>query len=340
MSTLAFRYLERGVGAKHGAPINIALVDKKAIETAGISEEKALETIAATISGPVAINVFDLDAVTTTSDGVIVKGAIITMGAADRGIIHKEFGVLHMEEIKVTEELLAAEPHLRPLSRMYPGRSLFRGPNPAKKLIPVHNVCMTGKAINNNSATEMMNAVTMEEMLFPILGQIQVMQQGDIVFAVTGGVISVGIGMTVAEQFGRVFPTRQFSAGETAHNCGEYAKTLKAGIPCIVAPKSVLAKHIIDVLEFGLVPGRELGCSPAVLRVAHALGAEIDLENISSRAWLELESVGLAKSQFTKPGLQLSREEIIARADEIIPGLIEPKQVKSTEYFKVVQVQL
>ena len=340
MSKLAFCYLEKGIGAKHGAPINIALVDKKAIETAGISEEKALATIAATISGPVAINVFDLNAVTTTSDGVIVKGAIVTMGAADRGKIHREFGVLHMEEIKVTPELLVEEPHLRPLSSLYPGCSLFRGPDPAKKLIPVHNVCMTGKAINNNSATEMMNAVTMEEMLFPILGQLQVMQQDDIVFAVTGGVVSVGIGMTVAEKFGRVFPTRQFSAGETAHDCGEYAKTLKAGIPCIVAPKSVLAKHIIEVLEFGLIPGRDLGCSPAVLCVAHALGSAIDLENISKRAWLELESIGLTKNQLTAPGLQLSRNEIIARSDEIIPGLIEPHQVKSTDYFKPVEVQL
>ena len=259
MSKLAFRYLERGVGAKYGAPINIALIDKKEIEAAGISEEQALETIAKTINGPVAINVFDLDAVTTTSDGVIVKGAIVTMGAADRGIIHKEFGILHMEEMEVTEELVAKEPHLRPLRQFYPGCRLFRGPDPAKKKIPVHNVVMTGKAINNNSATEMMNAVTMEEMLFPILGQIQVMRQDDVVFAITGGVLSVGIGMTVAEKFGRVFPTRQFAAGETAHNCGEYAKTLKAGIPCIVAPKGVLAKHIIDVLKFGLIPGKNLG---------------------------------------------------------------------------------
>ena len=340
MSRLAFRYLERGIGAKHGAPINIALVDKQAIEAAKIPEEKALETVASVINGPVAINVFDLEAVTTTSDGIIVKGAIVTMAAADGGKIHREFGVLHMEEIEVTKQLLREEPHLRPLSAMYPGCSLFRGPDPAKKLIPVHNVCMTGKAINNNSATEMMNAVTMEEMLFPILGQLQVMRQGDIVFAVTGGVISVGIGMTVAEKFGRVFPTRQFSAGETAHNCGAYAKTLKAGIPCIVAPKSVLAERIIDVLEFGLIPGKELGCSPAVLQVARALGTEIDLAGISERAWLELESIGLSKNQFAKPGPSLDRAEIIARADEIIPGLIEPHQVRSSEYFKFIEAKL
>ncbi|MDR3560340.1 MAG: hypothetical protein P4N59_02700 [Negativicutes bacterium] len=340
MGKLAFRYLEQGVGAKHGAPIHIALVDKKAIESAGVAEDQALAAMAATLNGPVAINVFDLDAVTTTSDGVIVEGAIITMAAADRGKIHQEFGVLHMEEIVVDEELLEEEPHLRPLANMFPGRRLFRGPDPAKKLIPVHNVCMTGKAINNNSATEMMNAVTMEEMLFPILGQMQVMRGGDIVFGVTGGVISVGIGMTVAEKFGRVFPRRQFFAGETAHNCAEYAQTLKANIPCIVAPKEILAKHILDVLEQGLIPGRDLGCSPAVLRVAHALGAKIDLENITPRAWLELESVGVLKQQFGEPSPRLSRAEILSRAEEIIPGVVQPHQVKSTEYFNQVEIEV
>lgn len=339
MGKLMFRYLDKGVGAKFGAPIGIALVDKKAIEEAAVSEEAALDSIATAIGGPVAINVFDLEAVTTTSDGVIVEGAIVTMAAADGGKIHKEFGILHMEEIEVDEALLSEEPHLKPLARMYPGRKLFRGPDPAKKLIPVHNVCMTGKAINNNSATEMMNAVTMEEMLFPILGQLQVMNEGEVVFAVTGGVMSVGIGMTVAEKFGRVFPTRQFAAGETAHNCGAYAQTLKASIPCVVAPKDILAKHILDVLEQGVIPGKHLGCAPAVLCVAHAFGSEIAIENIDDRAWLELESVGLSKQQFLKPSPRLNREEILARADEIIPGLIKPQRVKSTEYFRKIEIE-
>lgn len=340
MGKLMFRYLDKGVGAKFGAPIGMALVDQQAIAAAAVSEEAALEGIAAAVGGPVAINVFDLDAVTTTSDGVIVKGAIVTMAAADGGKIHKEFGILHMEAIEVDEALLAEEPHLRPLEHMYPGCKLFRGPDPAKKLIPVHNVCMTGKAINNNSATEVMNAVTMEEMLFPILGQVQVMNEGDVVFAVTGGVMSVGIGMTVAEKFGRVFPTRQFAAGETAHDCGAYAQTLKASIPCVVAPKDILAKHILDVLEEGLIPGKHLGCAPAVLCVAHAFGSEIAVDNITDRAWLELESVGLSKKQFLAPSPRLTREEILARADEIIPGLIEPRRVKSSEYFRKIAVEV
>lgn len=338
MSTLSFRYLPKGVGSKHGAPINIALVDKKDIEKAGIQELDAIEKIAKTINGPVAINVFDMNAVTTTSDGIIVEGAIITMAAGDMGKLHKEFGLLHMEEMEVTDKLIAEEPHLKPLKTKYPGRKLFRGPDPSKKLIPVHNVVMTGKAVNNNSATEVMNAVTMEEMLLPILGQIQAMKDGDIVFGVTGGVISVGIGMTVAEKFGRVFPTRQFAAGETAHNSGEYAKTLKTNIPCIVAPKEILAGYILDVLEFGLIPGKEIGCAPAVLAVAHARGAEIDLDNISERAWLELESVGIHKIDLEKPSPKLCREDIIAQAEDIIPGLDSPKRVKAPDFFKKIDL--
>jgi len=334
MSNLTFRCLPMGVGSKHGAPINIALVDKKDIENSGLNEMEALELIAKTINGPAAINVFDLEAVTTSSDGVVIPGAIVTMAAADMGKIHKEFGVLHMEEIEVTDELIKEEPHLAPLPKLYPSRKLFRGPNPAKKLIPVHNVVMTGKAINNNSATEVMNAITMEEMLLPILGQLQVMKDGDIVFGITGGVISVGIGMTVAEKFGRVFPTRQFRAGDTAHNSAGYAQTLKANIPCIVAPKEVLAAHILDVLECGLVPGRDLGCSPAVLSVAHAVGCEIDLDNITDRAWLELESTGFGRKVFEQPSPRLSRQEVINLADSIIPGLLKPQRVNSADYFK------
>ncbi|PKM88834.1 MAG: hypothetical protein CVU87_06550 [Firmicutes bacterium HGW-Firmicutes-12] len=340
MSTLSFVYLPKGVGAKHGAPINVALVKKKAIERCGLSEEEALEMIVKMIDGPVAINVFDMEAVTTTSDGVVIPGAIITMAAGDMGKIHKEFGVLHMEEIEVTAELIKEEPHLAPLQKLYPGRKLFRGPDPVKKVIPVHNVVMTGKAVNNNSATEVMNVVTMEEMLLPILGQLQAIQGGDIVFAITGGVISVGIGMTVAEKYGRVFPTRQFKAGETAHDSAGYAKTLKANIPCIVAPKEILAGYILDVLECGLIPGKELGCSPAVLSVAYAMGAKIDFENISQRAWLELESVGIYRNLLEQPAIAMTREEIIAQADTIIPGLLDPYRVKSTECFQEISVEV
>jgi hypothetical protein len=340
MSKLQFRRLLHGTGAKHGSPIDIVLMDHREIARAQVGEQEVLEAVARQIAGPVAINVIDMEAVTTTSDGIISEGALVTMAAGDRGKVHREFGVLHMEEITVTAELIDEEPHLAPLPQLFPGRKLFRGPDPAKKLIPVHNVVMTGKAINNNSGTEMMNAVTMEEMLFPVLGQIQVMREQDILFGVTGNVISVGIGMTVAEKFGRVFPTRQFRAGETAHNCGEYAKTLKANIPCIVAPKEVLARQILLMLAQGLVPGRHLGCSPAVLAVAHAAGREIALDEIADNAWCELASIGITRRLLSAPSPKLSDEQICEAADEIIPGVVEPRRVSSRKVFKLEELRL
>jgi hypothetical protein len=215
--------------------------------------------------------------------------------------------------------------------KYYRGKKLFRGPDPHKKLIPVHNVVMTGRAVNNNSATEMMNAVTMEEILLPILGQLQIMRDAPMVFGLTGEVISVGIGMTIAEKYGRVFPTRQFKAGETAHGSGEYAKTLKSDIPCIVAPKSVLAKHIIRALEAGMVPGLHIGCSPAVLAVANALGAKVALDNITEQAKIELKSIGVAVDHMKPAEPRMTDKDVIEKADEIIPGVVDPVLIDSSK---------
>ena len=159
-----------------------------------------------------------------------------------------------MAEIEDSDELLAVEPHLIQWRKRFPGRRLFRGPDPKTKLIPVHNVVITGRASNNNSATEMMNIVTMEEIILPILGQLTCMKGGPVLVGMVGEVISVGIGMTIAEQYGRVFPSRQFKPGETAHGSGAYAKTLKKNIPCVVCDKAVLAEQTIAALDCGCVP--------------------------------------------------------------------------------------
>ncbi len=169
----------------------------------------------------------------------------------------------------------------------------------------------------------------MEEMLLPILGQLQVMHDEDVVFGITGGVISVGIGMTVAERFGRVFPTRQFAAGQTAHGSGEYAKTLKANIPCMVAPKRVLARYIVRALEAGMAPGLHIGCSSAVLALAHAAGFPIAKDHIEPKARVELASIGVDVDSLGVDSPRLSREEAISRADEIVPGVVSPMLCES-----------
>ncbi|TDT61903.1 hypothetical protein EDD71_10582 [Fonticella tunisiensis] len=338
MANLKFRLIKEGVGPKGGVPLNIAFIDIRDIKEAGITIEHAFNAISKEVNGPIGMNVFDMDAVTTTSDGIAVDGAIIAMAAGDIGKVHKEFGILYMEEIPVTDELISEEPHLIQLVKNYQGKRLFRGPDPRKKLIPVHNAVMTGKAVNNNSATEMMNAVTMKEIILPILGQIQIMRDGPILFGYTGEVISVGIGMTVAEKYGRVFPTRQFRAGDTAHGSGQYAKTLKKNIPCIVASKAILAKYTIQALKAGMVPGKDIGCSPAVLCIAKAMGVPIAFDNITEKAWVELESVGITREFLKAKSRVLTEDEIIERSDEIVPGVEEPVAMSSMDIVEKVEI--
>lgn len=327
MNTLTFKVIPEGIQDGKIIPLSIVFADRDQIRECQITEDDAIRLIAAQFDGPVGINIFDRNAVTTTSDGIMVDCAIVRMGAGDRGKVNPDFGILPMAEMPYSEELIREEPHLRQWQALYPGRPLYRGPDPARKRIPVHNVVITGRASNNNSATEMMNILTMEEILLPFLGQREIMTDGTVVLGYTGEVISVGIGMTVKEKYGRVFPHRQFGAGETAHNSGVYAQTLKRDIPCIVAEKRTLAEYTIRALEIGLVPGREIGCSPAVLSIARAMGFEIAFDNITDGAWAELASVGITKEWLQEPHDCLTREEVLSLADSIIPGVNQGKKI-------------
>ena len=312
-------------------PLNIILVDKKETEALGLSYLEACQLLARAVDGPAGINIFDLEACTTTSDGIMVDSALVAMAASDRGKIHREFGYLEMAEIARTSEILAAEPHLGQWDINFKGKKLFRGPAIADKKIPVHNAVISGRAANNNSATEMMQLVTMGEILLPYIGQRQLMTGGDVLVGLTGEVISVGIGMTVKEKWGRVFATPQYGAGDTAHGSGEYAKTLKRDIPCIVADKRTHAKYTMMALEAGMVPGRDIGCSPAVLSIARALDKPIAFDNITEKAWAELSSVGFTREALEKPRERLAPDQILERAEEILPGVDGPRRYRAEE---------
>ncbi|MEA4893038.1 MAG: hypothetical protein VB085_10840 [Peptococcaceae bacterium] len=331
MAVLPYKVIPEGYIDGKNIPVNVVFVEKRDIQSCGLSFKEAIHKLGGVFEGPVAVNIFDMEAVTTTSDGLMVEGAIVCMGAADKGLVNSEFGILSMAEIEYSDEMIKNEPHLKQWKALFPQRRLFRGPNPADKLIPVHNVVITGRASNNNSATEMMNIVTMEELIFPILGQLTCIKGGEVLVGFTGRHISVGIGMTVAEKFGRVFPHPQFHAGETAHGSGEYAQTLKETIPCIVCSKKYLAEIIIRALACGCVPARELGCSPAVLAVARAMGAEIAVERITPAAQLELDSVGCTREWMLEKG-GMSKEEVLARAEELIPGVGEAQKHHTSEF--------
>lgn len=307
-------------------PLAVALIDYQDILDVGIDMPAACQTVADCIDGPVAINIIDLDAVTTTSDGIMIPSAIRSMAAADRGKIHPEFGYIPMAEIPHTDEIFAREPHLRQWDINYPGRRLFRGPDVADKAVPVHNVVITGRACNNNSGTEMMHLVTMGEILMPYVGQHVIMTgEGRLLAGESGEHISVGIGMTVAEKFGRVFSTYRYRAGDTAHGSGEQAKTLKRDIPCIVADKRTHAEFVIRALKAGMVPGRDIGCSPVNLSIARALRLPMDLDNITARAWAELQSVDITRQWLEMPVPKLTEEDVLENADEILPGVVNPR---------------
>ncbi len=320
-------------------PVNVIFIDAKEIEKTGMTQNEAIIEVAKQHMEPSAINIFDMDACTTSSDGLVLEGAIVRMGASDKGRVNKDFGILPMASFELTEERIEAEPHLKQWKKLFPERILYRGPNPKDKIIPVHNVCISGRASNNNSATEMMNIITMDEMLFPILGQLECQRHGDLLIGFTGEVMSVGIGMTVAEEFGRVFPHPQFKAGETAHNSGVYAKTLKQWIPCIVSDKKVIAKYTIRAIECGCVPGLDIGCSPVNLAVAKALGADIAFDNISESAQAELDSIGCTK-EWMHQSLGLSKEEVIERADELVPGIYDAKKHKADEIVEELELKV
>ncbi len=340
MAKLKYKLIPEGMLKGKFIPLNIAFIDYNDVKECNITPLEAFEAVAKTVDGPVGMNIFDPDVVTTTSDGIMVDGTTVFMSAADRGKINCDFGYLEMVEMPYSEELIKEEPHLLQWDANFKGKRLFRGPDPAKKIIPVHNVCISGRASNNNSATEMMNIVTMEEILLPILGQQQIVDNGDVVLGLTGGTISVGIGMIMPEMYGRVFPTRQFPAGETAHGSGIYAQTLKAHIPCIVADKSVLAKYIIKALQAGCIPGKTVGASPAVLAVARHMGIEADYDNITEKAYEELGSIGITKEWMKEKVEILTPEEIIARADEIIPGIDEASKYKVSDLVEECEVEV
>ena len=336
---ITIKLLPKGRGPKHGAPVNVAFVDIKEFRNANLQIDEGLQIIARHLNSPVAVNVFDMDnAYTTTSDGLCVEGAIVAFAAADRGKIHPEFGRLFCKERAVNPGMFAREPHLRMGYEKYPHKKLFIGPDPAKKLVPLHNVAISGRTVNNNSGTEVMDCVSMEEMLLPILGQLQIVKGGDILLGIVGKEISVGIGCTIVEDYSRSQPFMKCKPGDTAHNSGVYAQTLKAKLPCIVAPKEVLAKAILDALDFGLRPAVELGCSPAVLHVAAAYGRELNVQNITPAARAELEAIGIDPDRLCRTAPRLTREEIIRQADSIIPGVEEPERVASREVIETVEI--
>lgn len=335
MSQLPYKFIPEGDLKGYYFPLSVAFVDEKDVKACGLSRREACEKIAAQIPGPAAINVFDMTATTTNSDGVMLDASMTCMAASDYGKINKDFGFMEMVELPWSEELIREEVHLKQWKINYPDRALIMGPDPAKKNIPIHNATLTGRAGNNNSATEIMHYINMEEFLLPISGQIQIMKGTQVEIGGTGHIISVGIGMVVGEEYGRIVPHRQFKVGGTAHNSGEYAKTLKSHIPCLAADRKLLAEYIIKALNAGMIPGLDIGASPAVMAVGRHKGILPAFSNMTASSFEELATVGFTRQWMEEKVERLTDQEIVEQADTIIPGIDNPKKYQVSEIVTV-----
>lgn len=331
---LCYKLLPEGEVKGTKVPVSIAFVDYRDVLACGVSMKQACDAIAAQIPGPGAIHMFDMDGVTTNSDGIMIPGTMTCMAACDYGRIDPEFGFTELLEVPHDPQLIREEPHLRQWDANFSGRRLILGPDPDRKPLPVHNAVISGRSCTNNTATEVMNCVTMDEMLLFITGQTELMRGGDILWGRTGEVISVGIGMLVGEEYGRIVPHRQYTCGDTGHKSGVYAKFLKNKLPCLAAPKEVLARHIILALKAGMVPGRHVGPSPAVLTVAKYLGYPIDCDNITPGAYVELEDVGIREDWVRGVLEPMDEEDFLARADVLLPGTQDAKRYPAHELVR------
>ena len=71
-----------------------------------------------------------------------------------------------------------------------------------------------------------------------------------------------------------------------------------------------------------------------MLAVAKAMGFEIAYDNIVDRAWIELNSIGITRKWLEEPNEILTREELLDRADEIIPGMSDGKKFAVCDIIK------
>ena len=279
-----------------------------------------------------------MNAMTVTSDGICAPAAVVAFAAIDNHMLNEDFGYIPVSEFPYDREIIATEPHMKQWDALYPGRRLYRGPS--QKDRGIHdphneNQANTGRISNNNTGSEMFDLITMEEVITPFFGIMQIMKDGEVLVGKSGPEISVGIGMVVREHQGRIFGF-SYGAGMTAHRSGEYAKTVKSFMTAVLAPKSIHAEYVLKAMDIGMVVARDISSSPVNLCLAHATGHKIDLDNISKDAWVELESIGITRAMLeAEPEKLYTREEAIANADKILPGCSEGKIYKSTDFTQI-----
>ena len=336
MAELKYKVIPKGA-ADGRVPINLIFIDKADVSRAGLLMKEACEIVGKDFYDAASIDVIDTSAITVSSDGIVADCAVAAFASLDRGVIEREFGFIGVSEIPYSRTLLDEEPHMKQWDALHSGKRLYRGPSPEDMLPRAafnETQTMSGRIANNNTGSEVMDVVEMTEILLPIFGMLEIMRDGEVEIGIAGPEISVGIGMVVRERRGRIFGWA-YGAGMTAHASGRFAKTVKSDYPIVVCPKATLARKIIEALEIGMVPGRDISSSPANLCVAKAMGYPIDLDHITANAWEELESIDLPRSFFEEERQTLTKEETIAKANQIIPGLLDSKRYKVTDISQI-----
>ncbi len=340
---LKYRIIPQGA-ANGVVPLNWIFIERKDVKACGLTDLEACKAVGKALGDDcAAVNIMDMDdAITVTSDGIVAPGAVVGVASVDHGMINQNYGFLPISPIPYADKMIEEEPHMKQwLMDEYKGKTLYRGPSRedrGNRGPNNENMTMSGRIANNNCGSEVMNMVEMTEILAPFFGQVELMKGGEVIIGVAGPEVSVGIGMVVSERHGRIFGgdnLGSYKAGMSAHNSGVYAKTVKSDYPAICSTKSVLAEYSLRALDIGLVPGRHIGCSPALLCLAKAYGKPIDFDNITRRAWIELESVGLSREKLEEPAPVLTRDEVIAHADEIIPGMPNAVKYKVSDIIEI-----
>ena len=319
-------------------PLTLILLDADNIKEAGLDYEQAIKAAATYTDGPCGIDIYDRNTITTTSDGLLVECGMVAIGASDQGLVNPRFGWNKMYEEAWSEQIVEEEPNLKAWKALYPEYRLVKGPDPAYKKLAVHNAVITGRACNNNAGSEIMNLITMRETLFPCLGLRSLFLGDDVRIGHAGAAFSVSIGMMFPEQYGRISWFRTCEAGNTLHNSGEFAQTLKRELPCVTSTKEMFAGYVIRHLNAGLVPARDCSCAPSILAIACSLGKEIAWERITDRAWAELNSIGCTK-EYLDSLPRLTEEEVIAKANELIPGMDDAITVKASDIVLDVEIE-
>ena len=94
MAKLTYKMIPEGMLEGKYIPLNIAFIDYREVKAAGITPLQAFQAVANTVEGPVGMNIFDPDVVTTTSDGVMVEGTVRFMAALPTTVLSIKISVI------------------------------------------------------------------------------------------------------------------------------------------------------------------------------------------------------------------------------------------------------